>query len=183
MRCPYCTSIDNKVVDSRLGKEGESIRRRRECLKCEGRFTTYERVEEVLPSVIKKDGRRETFDRMKILSGLKKACEKRPISMEMLERTVEEIEKSLQEKGLKELPSTMVGEEVMERLHKLDEVAYVRFASVYRSFRDINEFMSELKDILSNKEMKDVKDVVMDKPQKAEEKKQKPEKLTLPLDS
>jgi len=183
MRCPYCSSIDNKVVDSRMGKEGESIRRRRECLKCEGRFTTYERVEEVLPSVIKKDGRREPFDRLKILNGLKKACEKRPISMEMLERTVEEIEKVLQEKGLKEIPSTMVGEEVMERLHKLDEVAYVRFASVYRSFRDINEFMSELKDILSNKEMKDTKDVVTEKPQKAEEKKQKPEKLLLPLDS
>jgi transcriptional repressor NrdR len=166
-----------------MGKEGESIRRRRECLKCEGRFTTYERVEEVLPSVIKKDGRREPFDRLKILNGLKKACEKRPISMEMLERTVEEIEKVLQEKGLKEIPSTMVGEEVMERLHKLDEVAYVRFASVYRSFRDINEFMSELKDILSNKEMKDAKDVVAEKPQKAEEKKQKPEKLLLPLDS
>jgi transcriptional repressor NrdR len=166
-----------------MGKEGESIRRRRECLKCEGRFTTYERVEEVLPSVIKKDGRREPFDRLKILNGLKKACEKRPISMEMLERTVEEIEKVLQEKGLKEIPSTMVGEEVMERLHKLDEVAYVRFASVYRSFRDINEFMSELKDILSNKEMKDAKDVVTEKPHKAEEKKQKPEKLLLPLDS
>jgi|APFre7841882630_1041343.scaffolds.fasta_scaffold40469_2 transcriptional repressor NrdR len=185
MRCPYCSSLENKVVDSRMGKEGESIRRRRECLKCVGRFTTYERVEEVLPSVIKKDGRREPFDRLKILNGLKKACEKRPISMEMLERTVEEIEKTLQEKGLKEIPSTMVGEEVMERLHKLDEVAYVRFASVYRSFRDINEFMSELKDILSNKdkEMKDVKDVVTEKPQKAEEKKQKPEKLLLPLDS
>src|SRR5512135_3381473 len=182
MRCPYCTSIDNKVVDSRMGKEGESIRRRRECLKCEGRFTTYERVEEVLPSVIKKDGRREPFDRLKILNGLKKACEKRPISTEMLEKTVEEIEKVLQEKGLKEIPSTMVGEEVMERLHKLDEVAYVRFASVYRSFRDINEFMSELKDILSNKETKDTKDVVAEKPQKAEEKKQKPEKLLLPLD-
>jgi transcriptional repressor NrdR len=185
MRCPYCSSLENKVVDSRMGKEGESIRRRRECLKCEGRFTTYERVEEVLPSVIKKDGRREPFDRLKILNGLKKACEKRPISMEMLERTVEEIEKTLQEKGLKEIPSTMVGEEVMERLHKLDEVAYVRFASVYRSFRDINEFMSELKDILSNKDkdMKDIKDVITEKPQKAEEKKQKPEKLLLPLDS
>jgi len=158
MRCPYCTSLDNKVVDSRMGKEGESIRRRRECLKCEGRFTTYERVEEVLPSVIKKDGRREAFDRMKILHGLTKACEKRPISMEMLEKTVEGIEKSLQEKGLKEIPSTVVGEEVMERLHKLDEVAYVRFASVYRSFKDINEFMSELKDILGSKEMKTLKE-------------------------
>jgi len=152
MRCPYCTSLDNKVVDSRMGKEGESIRRRRECLKCGGRFTTYERVEEVLPSVIKKDGRREPFDRGKILGGLKKACEKRPISMDALEKTVDDIEKALQEKGLKEIPSKVIGEEVMERLHKLDEVAYVRFASVYRSFRDINEFMSELKDILSNKE-------------------------------
>ena len=158
MRCPYCTSLDNKVVDSRMGKEGESIRRRRECLKCEGRFTTYERVEEMLPQVIKKDARREPLDRLKILSGLKKACEKRPISMEMLEKTVEDIEKSLQEKGLKEIPSTVVGEEVMERLHKLDEVAYVRFASVYRSFKDINEFMSELKDILGSKEMKALKD-------------------------
>ena len=158
MRCPYCTSLDNKVVDSRMGKEGESIRRRRECLKCEGRFTTYERVEEMLPLVIKKDSRREPFDRLKILSGLKKACEKRPISMEMLEKTVEDIEKALQEKGLKEIPSTVVGEEVMERLHKLDEVAYVRFASVYRSFKDINEFMSELKDILGSKEMKALKD-------------------------
>ena len=154
MRCPYCSSIDNKVVDSRMGKEGDSIRRRRECLHCEGRFTTYERVEEVLPSVIKKDGRREPYDRVKILNGLKKACEKRPISMDILEKAVDEIEKSLQEKGLKEIPSTVIGEEVMERLHELDEVAYVRFASVYRSFKDINEFMHELKDILSEKETK-----------------------------
>ncbi|HEX9136868.1 MAG TPA: transcriptional regulator NrdR [Nitrospirota bacterium] len=182
MRCPYCSSIDNKVVDSRMGKEGDSIRRRRECLKCEGRFTTYERVEEVLPSVIKKDGRREPFDRLKILNGLTKPCEKRPISTEMLEKTVEEIEKSLQEKGLKEIPSTVIGEEVMERLHRLDEVAYVRFASVYRSFRDINEFMSELKDILSNKEIKAVKETT-EKPQKPEDKSPKPEKLSLPLDT
>lgn len=158
MRCPYCTSMDNKVVDSRIGKEGDSIRRRRECLTCEGRFTTYERVEEVLPSVIKKDGRREPFDRMKILNGLKKACEKRPVSVEALENTVADIEKSLQDKGLKEIPSTVIGEEVMNHLHRLDEVAYVRFASVYRSFKDINEFMSELKDILSSKEMKALKD-------------------------
>lgn len=157
MRCPYCSSIDNKVVDSRMGKEGESIRRRRECLNCEGRFTTYERVEEVLPSVIKKDGRREPFDRLKILNGLKKACEKRPISVEALEITVADIEKSLQEKGLKEIPSTVIGEDVMDHLHKLDEVAYVRFASVYRSFKDINEFMNELKDILSSKELKALK--------------------------
>src|SRR5512146_464129 len=154
MRCPYCTSLDNKVVDSRIGKEGDSIRRRRECLKCEGRFTTYERVEEVLPSVIKKDGRREPYDRMKILNGIKKACEKRPISVDAIEKTVSDIEKSVQDKGLKEIPSTVIGEEVMEHLHQLDEVAYVRFASVYRSFKDINEFMSELKDILGNKELK-----------------------------
>jgi transcriptional repressor NrdR len=160
MRCPYCSSIDNKVVDSRIGKEGDTIRRRRECLKCEGRFTTYERVEEVLPSVIKKDGRREPYDRAKILSGLKKACEKRPIGVEALDKAVESIEKTLQEKGLREIPSSAIGEEVMEALHRLDEVAYVRFASVYRSFKDINEFMSELKDILSTKEAKALKEAV-----------------------
>ncbi|MGC1455452.1 MAG: transcriptional regulator NrdR [Nitrospirota bacterium] len=158
MRCPYCSSLENKVVDSRMGKEGESIRRRRECLTCEGRFTTYERVEEVLPLVIKKDGRREPFDRLKILNGLKKACEKRPIGVEAIETTVSDIEKSLQDKGLKEIPSTVIGEEVMNHLHRLDEVAYVRFASVYRSFKDINEFMIELKDILSAKEIKTLKD-------------------------
>jgi transcriptional repressor NrdR len=141
-----------------MGKEGESIRRRRECLTCEGRFTTYERVEEVLPLVIKKDGRREPFDRLKILNGLKKACEKRPIGVEAIETTVSDIEKSLQDKGLKEIPSTVIGEEVMNHLHRLDEVAYVRFASVYRSFKDINEFMIELKDILSAKEIKTLKD-------------------------
>jgi transcriptional repressor NrdR len=143
-----------------MGKEGESIRRRRECLKCEGRFTTYERVEEVLPLVIKKDGRREPFDRLKILNGLKKACEKRPVGVEAIETTVSDIEKSLQDKGLKEIPSTVIGEEVMDHLHRLDEVAYVRFASVYRSFKDINEFMTELKDILSAKEIKTLKDGV-----------------------
>ncbi len=179
MRCPHCSSMDNKVVDSRMGKEGESIRRRRECLKCVGRFTTYERVEEVLPLVIKKDGRREPFDRMKILSGLQKACEKRPISTEMLERTVEEIEKALQERGFKEIPSTAIGEEVMEKLHKIDEVAYVRFASVYRSFRDINEFMTELKDILHHKEGK----APSEKKKKADEKEQEDDKLSLPLDT
>jgi transcriptional repressor NrdR len=183
MRCPSCSSIDNKVVDSRMGKEGEAIRRRRECLTCGERFTTYERVEEVLPSIIKKDGRREPFDRIKILNGFKKACEKRPISTEVLEKTVDEIEKVLQEKGLKEVPSTVIGEEVMERLHKLDEVAYVRFASVYRSFKDINEFMRELKDILSTKEQAAAKEGAAEKPKKPEEKKQEPEELSLPLDS
>jgi len=166
-----------------MGKEGESIRRRRECLKCGGRFTTYERIEEVLPSVIKKDGRRESFDRSKILNGLKKACEKRPISTEVLDKTADEIEKALQEKGLKEISSAVIGEEVMERLHKLDEVAYVRFASVYRSFKDINEFMSELKDILSSKEITTPKDGSVGKKEKSDDKNKKPEKLSLPLDS
>ena len=180
MQCPYCSSIDNKVVDSRLGKEGESIRRRRECLKCERRFTTYERIEEVLPSVIKKDGRREPYDRMKILNGLKKACEKRPVSVEALEKTVDEIERSLQERGLKEIPSTIIGEEVMEHLHRLDEVAYVRFASVYRSFKDINEFMDELKGILSSKETKAGKEGTINKKQKPEDRGEQTEKLPFP---
>src|SRR3990172_2203355 len=183
MRCPYCSSLENKVVDSRMGKEGESIRRRRECLTCEGRFTTYERVEEVLPLVIKKDGRREPFDRLKILNGLKKACEKRRIGVEAIETTVSDIEKSLQDKGLKEIPSTVIGEEVMNHLQRLDEVAYVRFASVYRSFKDINEFMTELKDILSSKEMKALKDVLPEKQQNISDGEKKPEELSLPLDS
>ena len=181
MRCPNCSSIDNKVVDSRMGKEGDSIRRRRECLKCERRFTTYERVEDVLPSVIKKDGRREPYDRMKILNGLKKACEKRPVSMEALEKTVGEIEKALQERGLKEIPSTVIGEEVMDHLHRLDEVAYVRFASVYRSFKDLNEFMDELKGILSSKETKTGKEGTVEK-QRPEDKIQKTGKLPFPPD-
>jgi transcriptional repressor NrdR len=183
MRCPYCSSLENKVVDSRMGKEGEAIRRRRECLTCEGRFTTYERIEEVLPLVIKKDGRREPFDRLKILNGLKKACEKRPVGVEALERAVTDIEKSLQEKGLKEIHSAMIGEEVMARLHELDEVAYVRFASVYRSFRDINEFMNELKDILSAKKMKSVKENPSEKKKRAADTNGETEELTLPLDS
>ena len=159
MRCPYCSSVDNKVVDSRMGKEADCIRRRRECLECERRFTTYERVEEILPLVIKKDGRREQYDRMKILSGLKKACQKRPISVDALETAVDEIEKTLQDGGLKEILSSAIGEEVMIQLQGLDEVAYVRFASVYRSFKDINEFMDELKDILSTKEGTEQKEV------------------------
>ncbi len=148
MRCPFCKDAENKVIDSRESHEGAVIRRRRECLECKRRFTTYERVEELNPLVVKKDGRREGFDREKVLSGLKKACEKRPVSIEQLEASVTEIEGKLQEMGEKEVPSTTIGEEVMRRLQKLDEVAYVRFASVYRSFRDIAEFMSELKELL-----------------------------------
>lgn len=148
MRCPFCSHLEDKVVDSRLSKEGDAIRRRRECLKCEGRYTTYEKVEEVLPLVIKKDGRREPFDRQKILQGLLKACEKRPVGITALEEIVNKIEKKLQEGGEKEIPSSVIGEEVMHALHRLDQVAYVRFASVYREFKDINEFMDELKDLL-----------------------------------
>jgi len=150
MRCPFCNHLEDRVVDSRLSKEGESIRRRRECLKCEGRFTTYERIEEVLPLVIKKDGRREPFDRQKILQGLKKACEKRPISIATLEEVANRIEKETQELGVKEVQSTHIGEQVMNALHHLDQVAYVRFASVYREFKDINEFLEELKDLLKD---------------------------------
>ena len=151
MRCPFCQDAENKVIDSRESHEGSVIRRRRECLQCKRRFTTYERVEELYPLIVKKDGRRETFDREKVLSGLMKACEKRPVSADQLEETVVAIERLLQGMGEKEVPSSVIGEEVMRRLHSLDEVAYVRFASVYRSFRDISEFMEELKDLLSDR--------------------------------
>lgn len=151
MKCPFCSHSENKVIDSRLSREGNSIRRRRECLACTRRFTTYEYVEDVIPVVIKKDGRREAFDRLKILGGLKKACEKRPISMDDIEAVVDRIEKFCQESQLKEIPSTAIGEKVMEELHNLDGVAYVRFASVYRQFKDLNDFMEELKDVLNTK--------------------------------
>lgn len=151
MKCPFCGHLEDKVIDSRLSKEGNAIRRRRECLGCERRFTTYEVIEDIMPMVIKKDGRREPFDRQKILQGLKKACEKRPISIETLEGIVDDIERKIQEFSEKEIPSSWIGEEVMKKLHELDEVAYVRFASVYRQFKDINEFMKELKDILEEK--------------------------------
>ncbi len=154
MKCPFCGHIEDKVVDSREAKDGDAIRRRRECLRCRRRFTTYEHIEDVLPVVVKKDGRREVFDRNKILSGLKKACEKRPVSMEVLEEIVSRIEKKAQESGEKEIPSSMIGEEVMRELQRLDEVAYVRFASVYREFKGINEFMDELKDLLKERNKK-----------------------------
>ena len=148
MKCPFCTGPDTRVVDSRLGKEGNNIRRRRECAECSRRFTTYERVEETLPLVIKKDGRREPFDRQKIISGMQRACEKRPISFADIEKLVDRMELTFQESPEREIPASDVGEAVMQALHDLDEVAYVRFASVYRQFKDINEFMQELKDIL-----------------------------------
>ncbi len=148
MNCPFCSHGDTRVVDSRLGKEGKNVRRRRECPDCERRFTTYERVEEILPWVIKKDGRREAFDRAKIISGMQRACEKRPVSVEQIEEMVDRLERHFQESGEKEINASLVGEEVMKSLQQVDEVAYVRFASVYRQFKDINEFMLELKDLL-----------------------------------
>ena len=150
MRCPFCKRDDSKVLDSRESAEGTVTRRRRECLGCRKRFTTYERVEELAPLVVKKDGRREPFDREKLLAGLHKAVEKRPVSMDQLEALVAEVEVRLQERGEKEVPSSAIGEEVMRRLRALDQVAYVRFASVYRSFRDIEEFMDELKGLLDD---------------------------------
>ena len=158
MKCPFCTDFDNKVVDSRLSGESDVIRRRRECLGCGRRFTTYERVEDILPMVIKKDDRREPFDRNKVLSGIQTACQKRPVPVAVMEEIVERIEKSIQEKGDKEINSSTIGETVMLELHDLDEVAYVRFASVYRSFKDINEFMDELKDMLEEEESRRMKE-------------------------
>ena len=148
MKCPFCRDLENKVIDCRLSKDGDIIRRRRECLRCQRRFTTYERVEEMLPMIVKKDGRREVYERLKVISGLKKACEKRPVSMEMIEQTADRIERMLQERGEKEVSSSVIGEAIMRALYDLDKVAYVRFASVYRSFEDVNEFMRELKDLI-----------------------------------
>ncbi|MFZ0132427.1 MAG: transcriptional regulator NrdR [Desulfobacterales bacterium] len=149
MKCPFCGEIDNKVIDSRLSKDGNVIRRRRECLICTRRFTTYEHIEEIPIMIIKKDGRREEFSREKIRSGIHKACEKRNISMNAIEEFIDELERDLRETGEKEIPSHILGEKVMSRLHDLDGVAYVRFASVYREFKDVNDFVSELKSLLS----------------------------------
>jgi len=152
MKCPHCGNLESKVVDSRLSAEGDITRRRRECERCNKRFTSYERVEAELPMIVKKDGRREPFDRLKILHGMQKACEKRPIGMDTIEGVVNQIEIWAQELGRTEVLSHLVGEKVMEALHGLDEIAYVRYASVYRSFKDINEFMDELKDVLNKKQ-------------------------------
>jgi len=149
MRCPFCGQQDGRVVDSRTSKEGDSIRRRRECLNCSKRFTTYERIEEVAQMVIKKDGRREPFDRWKMKSGILKAIQKRPISMDQVDAMVDDIERALFGGSDHEVPSQDIGEAIMDRLKRLDEVAYVRFASVYRQFKDLNEFMSELKTMLT----------------------------------
>jgi transcriptional repressor NrdR len=154
MKCPFCHETENRVIDSRLSKDSNMIRRRRECSKCARRFTTYERVEEMMPLVVKKDGRRETYERIKIINGLKRACEKRPVSINTIEAIADRIERNLQERGEKEILSSVIGEATMRELHDTDEVAYVRVASVYRSFKDINEFMVELEELL--KERKEI---------------------------
>jgi transcriptional repressor NrdR len=152
MKCPFCGHLGDKVVDSRESKEGEVIRRRRECLDCGRRFTSYERIDEIPYMVVKKDGTRERFERQKLVSGLLKACEKRPVSTAAIERVADKVESALQERPEKEMSTDEVGRIVMDELRRLDKVAYVRFASVYRQFRDIGEFMSELKDLLNAKE-------------------------------
>jgi transcriptional repressor NrdR len=148
MTCPYCGHREDRVIDSRESKEGDSIRRRRECLACERRFTTYERCDEVPSMVIKKDGRRESFDRQKVLNGLLRACEKRPVSMGTLAGLVNDIESEVLESPDRELSTMVIGERLMERLHALDKIAYVRFASVYRDFQDLEEFLGELKNVM-----------------------------------
>jgi len=151
VKCPFCFNQENRVIDSRISKDGGAIRRRRECLGCSRRFTTYEVVEDVMPMVVKKDGRREPYDRMKIKSGLIKACEKRPISMDVIEGIVDRVERACQDTQGKEVSASFIGERVMAALQDLDGVAYVRFASVYRQFRDVNDFLDELKDLLKTK--------------------------------
>jgi transcriptional repressor NrdR len=151
MRCPFCSAVEDKVVDTRPSDNDQVIRRRRECVTCSRRFTTYERVDEILPLVIKKDDRREPFDRAKILNGLKKACSKRPVPVEVLETAVDRIERALEESGEKEIRSSRIGDAVMAALREIDDVAYVRFASVYRSFRDVNELITELKSLVADR--------------------------------
>jgi len=151
MRCPFCNHLQDKVVDSRESKEGDAIRRRRECLACERRYTTYERIDEVPYMVVKKDGRREKFDRQKVLAGLLKACEKRPVSMGRLSEMVNQVESKVSDSPDREISTTEIGEFLMERLRELDKIAYVRFASVYRDFQDEQAFFDELKDLIRQK--------------------------------
>lgn len=155
MKCPFCGATRNKVIDSRLGKNERTIRRRRQCLACKKRFTTYEKVETVLPMVVKKDGRREPFNQEKIRSGIQKACQKRSISTNLIDDFVDALGQEFQESGQREIQSSDIGEKVIEKLKQWDDVAYVRFASVYRQFKDINEFMTELKDLLDEKEIEE----------------------------
>jgi transcriptional repressor NrdR len=152
MKCPFCAHLEDKVVDSRESKEGDSIRRRRECLKCERRFTSYERIDEIPYMVIKKDGRRERFDRQKVLAGVMRACEKRPVSMGKMEQIVNQVESFVIDSPERERTSTEVGGVIMEQLKQLDKVAYIRFASVYRDFKDVNEFREELEKLLKTGE-------------------------------
>ena len=152
MICPFCGHGEDKVIDSREASDGAAIRRRRECLKCKRRTTTYERIEESPLLVVKRDGRREPFDRKKVLGGVIKACEKRPVPLEQIENLVNELEREITREFDREVPAVEIGERLMRRLHELDEVAYVRFASVYRSFKDINQFMKELGDLLNKKQ-------------------------------
>ena len=174
MKCPFCSHQDNRVIDSRLSRDGDVIRRRRECDECERRFTTYERVEEILPLVVKKDGRREAYSRQKVVAGLTKACEKRPVSIETIEDIADRIERSLQGSGEKELRSARIGEEVMRQLYDLDKVAYVRFASVYRSFQDLDAFMNELKILIRERSQSDPK------PDRSRARKKKPSPTRTP---
>jgi transcriptional repressor NrdR len=149
MKCPFCGEIDNKVIDSRMSKDGSAIRRRRECILCSRRFTTYEYIEEIPVMIIKKDGRREVFSRDKVRTGINRACEKRNISVHVIEEFLDELERDLRETGEKEIPAHIVGEKIMAKLNQIDAVAYVRFASVYREFKDVNDFVAELKSLLS----------------------------------
>ena len=150
MKCPFCSEIDNKVIDSRLSKDGNVIRRRRECIMCTRRFTTYEHIEEVPIMIIKKDGRREVFNREKVGAGIKRACEKLDISVNIIDEFLDDLERDLKETGEKEIPSRDIGEKVMAELHNINDIAYVRFASVYREFKDVNDFVSELRTLLSS---------------------------------
>ena len=151
MKCPFCGEFDNKVIDSRVSKDGSVIRRRRECIECARRFTTYEHIEEIPIMIVKKDGRREVFSRKKVRNGMQRACQKLDISMNDIEDFIDELERDLRETGEKEIPSNVVGEKVMAKLHSLNDIAYVRFASVYREFKDVNDFVSELKSLLSER--------------------------------
>ena len=151
MKCPYCNNLEDKVIDSRISKDGEIIRRRRECLGCAKRFTTHEKIEDKLPLIVKKDGRREPYGREKMMEGMKKACQKRPISIEAIEKIADKIEQDIVSRGAKEIKGAELGEKVMLELHDLDDVAYVRFASVYRSFKDISDFMEEVKTLVKDK--------------------------------
>ncbi len=150
MRCPFCLSTDTRVVETRTGRDGFSIRRRRECIACGRRFTTFERIDETMPMVVKKDGRREPYDREKLLRGIRKAFEKRPVSVERQEEIADEVERFLLNLGEREVPTSVIGEKVMELIKAVDEVAYVRFASVYRQFKDISDFWEELKKLIKD---------------------------------